>query len=319
MSTANYSVTVNSSKSVKKSSPFEDIKHLFCFGAFFKKASFYTQKTIADKIIEPASIQEIKRIYTTPEEPLEKKTIDKFLHFFYCMPQNTLPMPHTNTFAMPGRPMFSQIKMSNGLTYLAAISEVGEINWFQSIDGKVSGFNPAEHTPEEIKQLADKKEIFPTGDLNRNYYKILLYPYHEDGKIQENDFLDIGLKKDAPLNSRTPVQLDDRLFDSRMTSFDVLKKRISVGNDSLPVGLEFPPHLLKVFKKLEEFYEAQKPTLGQMIYTLFSQKCVGTISPLSSNTPGIRFYNTKVVNPNITTKLSSKHQCEIPHPLVNGR
>ena len=59
MSTANYSVTVNSSKSVKKSSPFEDIKRLFCFGAFLKKNTPYTQKTIADKIIEPARIQEM--------------------------------------------------------------------------------------------------------------------------------------------------------------------------------------------------------------------------------------------------------------------
>ena len=315
---SNYSITSNHT-GIKNNNAFEDIRRLFCFGAFFKKAPSNPKKTLSDRIIEPARVQEIKRIYTTPEAPLERQAIDKFLHFFYCMPQNTLPMPHTNTFAMPGRPMFSQIKMSNGLTYLAAISEVGEINWFKSIDGKVSGFNPAEHTLEEIKQLADKKEIFPTGDLNRNYYKILLYPYHEDGKIREDDFLDIGLKKDAPLNSRIPVQLDNRLFDSRMISFNVLKKKVSVGNGSLPVGLEFPPHLLKVFKKLEEFYEAQKPTLGKMIYTLFSPKYTGTITPLSSNGHGVRFYNTEVVNPNIATKLSSKHQCEIPHPLVNGR
>jgi len=56
-----------------------------------------------------------------------------------------------------------------------------------------------------------------------------------------------------------------------------------------------------------------------MIYTLFSSKNTGTITPLSSNGHGVRFYNTEVVNPNIATKLSSKHQCEIPYPLVNGR
>ena len=150
MPATNYPVITNSSKSIKNTTPFEDIKRLFCFGAFFKKNTPYTQKTIADKIIEPARIQEMKRIYTIPEEPLEEKTIDRFLHFYTCLVQDVLPMPHTNTFAMPGRPMFSQIKMSNGLVYLAAISEVGEISWFKSIDGKVSGFNPAEHTPDEI-------------------------------------------------------------------------------------------------------------------------------------------------------------------------
>ena len=319
MHATNYSVTANSSKSIKNNNRFEDIKRLFCFRAFFKKTNSHTQKTIADKIIEPANIQEMKRIYTTPEEPLEKKTIDRFLHFFYGLPQDLLPMPHTNTFAMPGRPMFSQIKMSNGLTYLAAISEIGEISWFKSIEGKVSGFNPAEHTPEEIKQLADKKEIFPTGDLNRNYYKILLYPYHEDGKIKENDFLDIGLKKDAPLDSKVPVQLDGYLCSGRITSFDKLEKRISIGDDSFPIGREFPPHFLKLFKKLEEFYEAQRPTLGQMIYTLFSPKHIGTITPLSSNVHGVCFHNTEVVNPNIATKLQSKLHFELPYPLVNGR
>ena len=316
---SNYSITSNHTKDIKSRNAFEDIKRLFCCGAFFKKASSNSVKTLADKIIEPAKIQEMKRIYTTPEDPLEEQAIDKFLHFFYCMPQNTLPMPHTNTFAMPGRPMFSQIRMNNGLTYLAIISEVGEINWFKSVNGKVSGFNPAEHTPKEIKQLAEQRQIFPAGDLNRNYYKILLYPYHEDGKIRKNDFLDIGLKKDAPLNSKVPIQLDDTIFSSRITSFDKLEKRILVGDDSFPIGLEFPPHLLKVFKKLEEFYEVQKPTLGQMIYTLFSQKHVGTISPLSSNTSGIRFYNTEVVNPNIATKVGSKPQFEIPYSLVNER
>ena len=244
---------------------------------------------------------------------------DKFLHFYFGLPKDILPMPHTNTFAMPGRPLLSQIRMSNGLTYLAAISEVGEINWFKSQNGKVTGFNPAEHTPQEIKYLAEQKEIFPAGDLNRNYYKILLYPYHKDGKIREDDFLDLGLKKDIPLDSKKPIQLDNRLFSSRITSFDKLEKRISCGEDSLPIGLEFPPHLLKVFKKLEEFYEAQKPTLGKMIYTLFSPKYTGSISPLSATSREVPFYNTEVVNPNIQTKLDSKVQNKIPYPIIQGR
>ena len=91
----NYAVNRNSSYKGQSLDVLESLKRLFYFGTFFKKTTSNTQKTLADKICEPAKIQEMRRIYTSPEEPLEEKTIDRFLHFYFCLPQNIIPMPHT--------------------------------------------------------------------------------------------------------------------------------------------------------------------------------------------------------------------------------
>ncbi len=304
------------SRSGAPNNSFENLKNLFCFSSLFHHTK-QQQKTLADKMMEPAQVKSITRLYTSPEDAFEEEVIDMFLHFYYALPEGMLPQPQTNTFAMAGRPLFAQINMSNGLAFLSAISEVGEINWFKSKDGQVSGFNPMEHSATEIKRLAESKSIIPAADLNRHYYKVLLYPYHEDGKIRKDDFLDLGLKQDAPLDSKTPVDLSGHIWLNHDASFKKFNQFIEVDGEKVPKGVLYPPHLLKLLKKLEAFYETQKHTLGDMIYTLFSSKKGGSCTALYSDRPDQTEYfcGTDIINPNRRKKIASPFSCTPALPL----
>ena len=255
----------------------------------------------ARKVAEPANVKSIFRI--KPTMALEEKLIEQYVRF-------PLADPRQYTVVMEGKPFVALISMDNGLQYRAAITRLMYIEWPEGVKENWK--------PLSIKLLQDRQIEKPTIHADKMEYALFLWPVHKDGKIDENDNIDVrwNMQDDiAILQEKEGKDSGDGI--TTVGCVHLSGTGVCTGSFQLlnhpywGMREKYPRHFHRLFSEIQKAYDRARVqgTLGKAIYTLLDPskppRGKGCTIPILPTDRRIWFDipEIKVVNPNQPLRL----------------
>ena len=276
-----------------------------------KQAQQAEEYFFALKVAQPANVKSIFRLKPNPN--LEEKVIGDFI-------KRPNADPTKYTMAMEGKPFIAVVSMDNGLQYRAAMTRLMYIEWPQG---------SAHNTQITKQKLLGNNHNRPTVYADKIHYALLLWPVHKNGRVDENDFIDvrwserdniITLQEKEGKDSGDGIRSVDGIH---LEGTAICSGSFILLNDIWGMREKYPRHFHRLFGEVQKVYDRarEQNSLGKTIYTLFEPnkpaRGFGWTIPILPSDRRIYFKipEIKIVNLNQPLKIVDRKSVPLPHRI----